>query len=336
MTVEKSKKLFEIAKRSFAGGVGSPRRAEVPIYVERGKGSRVWDVDGNEYIDYLLSFGPLILGHSHPSIIAAIKEQIEKGTMFACANELEIKVSQKIKEHVPCANLVRFANSGSEVCHIIMRLARAYTGKSKIIKFEGHYHGWYDGALINVHTAATALGSRLDPWKIRGSQGIPESVLNDIIIIPWNDLDLLNRIVSRHKDEVAAIITEPVLCNSGGIPPEDGYLKGMRELTEENDMLLLFDEIVTGFRLAMGGAQEYYGVVPDLAAFSKGFGGGVPVSAYAGREDIMEMIADERVYQAGTYNSNPLCLSACLATLTELEKNDEEAFRHLHRIGRRI
>jgi glutamate-1-semialdehyde 2,1-aminomutase len=336
MGTAKSRHLLRLAKKSYAGGVGSPQRANLPLYITRGKGSRIWDVDGNEYIDYLAAFGPLVLGHQHPAIMSAIREQLKKGTMFGFNTELEIKLSQKVKKHVPCADLVRFVSSGSEAIQATIRVARAYTGKEKIIKFEGHYHGWIDSVLISRQPPEAVMGSRISPAKIKGSVGIPDSVLNDIIIAPWNDLDTLRKIVARHKNDVAAIITEPIMCNAGTIPPVDGFLKGLRELTERNDMLLIFDEVITGFRLALGGAQEYYGVVPDLAAFSKAIGGGVPISAFAGTEEVMEQVKEGQAFQPGTYNANPLCCAAALGNLTELEKNNGEAYRHMHRMGDRL
>jgi glutamate-1-semialdehyde 2,1-aminomutase len=296
----------------------------------------MWDVDGNEYIDYLAAFGPLVLGHQHPAIMSAIREQLENGTMFGFNTELEIKLSQKVKKHVPCADLVRFVSSGSEAIQAVIRVARAHTGKDKIIKFEGHYHGWNDNILISRQPPEAVIGSRISPSKIKGSTGIPDSVLGDIVIAPWNDLDILRKIVQRHKNEVAAIITEPIMCNGGTIPPEEGYLKGLRELTLENDVLLLFDEVVTGFRLGLGGAQEYYGVTPDLAAFSKAIGGGVPISAFAGTKEVMEQVVQGQAFQPGTYNANPLCCAAALGNLGELEKNRGEAYARMHQMGEKL
>lgn len=334
--IGKSIELFKEAKKYFAGGVGSPRRAKIPIYIDHGKGSRLWDVNGNEYIDYLLAFGPLLLGHAHPSIIEAVREQLELGTMYACSHPLEVEVSRRLVEIVPGLDKVRFANTGSESCQIIMRLARAYTGKDKIIKFEGHYHGWYDGELISVHPPLDAAGPESSPWNVRASHGIPYNATRDIISIPWNDIEALTRTIEAHKHETAAVIMEPFMCNSGGIPPKEGYLKAVRDLTRENGILLLFDEIVTGFRFALGGAQEYYGVIPDLTALSKGMAGGMPIAAYGGRDDIMELIARGEVYQAGTYNSNPLCLAAVLATLNELSKDEGKIYKKFHALGNRM
>jgi glutamate-1-semialdehyde 2,1-aminomutase len=212
-------------------------------------------------------------------------------------------------------------------------VARAHTGKDKIVKFEGHYHGWIDSVLISRQPPEAVMGSRISPSKIKGSTGIPDSVLDEIIIAPWNDLELLTKIVSRNKNEVAAIITEPVMCNGGTIPPDDGFLKGLRELTEKNDILLIFDEVITGFRLALGGAQEYFGVKPDLAAFSKAIGGGVPISAFAGTQEVMQQVSEGKAFQPGTYNANPLCCAAALGNLTELERNNGEAYKHMHKMG---
>lgn len=278
---EKSKQMFDRALKSIASGVESSSRGiyggyePYPIYIERAEGSKLYDVDGNEYIDYLQALGPTILGNANPRILNFVTEESKKGTIYGLPYEFEIKVAEKLIKDVPCLEKVGFANSGSEAVQMVLRLARAYTGKSKVIKFEGHYHGWLDNICVSGWGSLDVLGPRSNPNKVPAGLGLSKKAYEDLIIVPWNDLDILEKIIEDYKDEVAAVITEPHMGNGGCIPPEDGYLEGMRKLTQENDIVLIFDEVVTGFRLALGGAQQVFGVIPDLATFGKAFRPGI-------------------------------------------------------------
>lgn len=293
-----------------------------PIFMERGKGSRIMDVDKNEYIDYILANGPLILGHAPPKVITAIREQLEKGTLFGAPNELMIKVARKVVDLVPAIDKIEFTNSGVESTMHAIRLARAYTRKDKIIKFDGHYHGAHDYVLLNLgwQSASTHMESNKVPF----TGGIPDSTLQSVLALPWNDLEALEGTIKQHGQEIAAVIMEPIMANCGVILPEEGYLKAVRELTDQNNIVLIFDEIITGFRVALGGAQELYGVTPDLVTLAKALGGGVPIGAYGGKREIMDIIEQGKVIHYGTYNANPLVLAASLATIVELEKGGLE------------
>jgi len=323
---KKSALLYERAKEMIPGGVNSNSRfiPPYPPFIERGKGSKVYDVDGNEYIDYLCGYGPLLLGHLPPRVMEAVKEQLEKGVLFGMCHELEVKVAEKIIKHVPCAGMVKFSNTGTEAVLHALRIARAYNGRDKIIKFSGHYHGW-DNTVLAQSLYAKA-------------RGVPRSAAAETIILPWNDLDALEKEISRHPDEISAVIAEPCMGN-GVIPPNEGVLEGIRKITEENNILLIFDEIITGFRLGLGGAQEYYGVIPDMATLGKAFAAGFPVSAVAGKRKIMEPAAvgtPTAVTHAGTFNSNPLCMAAALATIEQLEEQRNEIYPRLFKFGKEI
>ncbi len=337
--IEKSRELFERAKKVQAGWMGSTGRMRttingVQIYMERGKGSKIIDVDGNELIDYFLNFGALINGHANSSINSAIQEQIEKGTMYGLGNELEIKLSEKLIKHIPCAELVNFHNSGSEAVHSALRLARAYTGKDKIIKFEGHYHGWHDS--VDISAFSPPRGSNERPEPVFGSPaGQPKSVLQDIIILPWNNPEILENTIKEHIDELACVIMEPIEL-AHGIMPKEGYLETVREMTEKYGVLLIFDEVKTMFRLGLGGAQEYLGVEPDLFTCSKSMGGGLPISAFGGKKEVMELVSQGKVPVKGTYNANSISLGGALANLKELEKGDGKAYDNMYKIGKKL
>lgn len=340
----KSKALYERACKVLPEGVSSPVRGPrfhtpYPVYMKRGRGSRIFDVDGNEYIDFMMAFGPLILGHSPPKVVEAVRRALEDGTMTGTAHEIEVEVAERINRIVPNADLVRFANTGTEATMHAIRVARGYTGKKKILKFEGHFHGNHDYVLVNLGPPTGVLGSRISPTRIPNGPGIPEETLVNTIVIPWNDADILEKIVKRHANELAAVITEPVMANCGHIAPKPGYLKAMREITADNDVLLLFDEVITGFRLAPGGAQEYFGIDADLVAMAKALGAGFPIAAFAGKREVMETLVAAKgppVHNSGTYNGNPLCLHAARAALDELTANDGAAYKHLHSIGNRL
>ncbi len=309
--------LLEKAHRVLPGGTFGNTPADV-IIVE-GKGSRVWDDDGNEYIDYLIGSGPMIVGHAHPEVTAAVQAQLEHGTTFFANNPQGIELAAVIVDAVPCADKVRFASTGSEADAFAIRLARAYTGRSKILKFEGGYHGYSDYGLMSL--APKKPGNSPEP--IPDSAGIPETIKNDILVAPFNDADAVESLLKEHENSIAAVIMEPL---QRLIPPQPGFLEAIRELTIARDVLLVFDEVVTGFRMAFGGAQEYYGVVPDLCTLGKAIGGGFPLSAVAGREDIMALFdrgraaPDRFVPQVGTLSGNPIAAAAGLATLAILKR----------------
>ncbi|TCK03960.1 glutamate-1-semialdehyde 2,1-aminomutase [Phorcysia thermohydrogeniphila] len=319
MEVRRSKELFEEAKKYIPGGVNSPVRAfksvgGTPRFIAKAKGSHIWDVDGNEYVDYVCSWGPMILGHAHPAVVEAIKEQAEKGTSFGAPTELEVELAKMIVDLVPGVEKVRMVNSGTEATMSAIRLARGYTRRNKVIKFEGGYHGHVDALLVKA-------GSGLTTFGVPTSPGIPEDFAKHTITVPFNDIDALKRVIDEVGDDVAAVIMEPVMANAGLIIPEDGYLEKVRELTAEKGIVLIFDEVITGFRLSLGGAQEYFGITPDLSCFGKIIGGGLPVGAFGGKKEIMDYLAPEGpVYQAGTLSGNPLAMVAGIATLRELQK----------------
>lgn len=336
-TKELSKSLFERSRKSLAGGVSSNVRFGgplPPLFFDHGQGSKISDVDGNEYVDYALGQGPLILGHSPPSVLEAVRKALEKGQLYAGQHELEITLSEKLQEMIPCAELVRYSNSGSEIVQAALRLARAYTGRERVIKFEGHYHGWFDNVLISVHPSLELAGPRDAPYAVPGSAGQARSALDDVVVLPWNDLKIFEGALGEHKGEIAAVIMEPIMCNTGCILPKPGYLEGVREACSREGILLIFDEIITGFRLGSSGAQGYFGVIPDLAAFGKAMAGGVPISCLAGKRELMELIASNRVNHSGTFNSNVMVMAAAVATLSALE--DAGVYERLYGLGQRL
>lgn len=332
---ERSEAMLARSRKSLAGGVSSPFRAKapVPLFFQDGKGAHLWDVDGNEYIDYQLAWGPMILGYSNPNIAARVREAAGKPLSYGSQHELEIVVAEKIQSMVPCAERVAFTSSGSETIQLAHRLARAFTGRPLILKFEGHYHGWMDGALHSYKPREEETGPLERPCAVAGSRGQVANSVENVVVSPWNRLDLLRDILGRHEGEIAAIFLEPVLCNSGCLMPEPGYLQGVRELAARHGCLLVFDEVITGFRINPGGAQKHFGVTPDLATFGKAVGGGVPLSVIAGRADIMEQMFHGGVVFGGTFNGNPLSLAGAAACLEELDKDGGAALRHANRMG---
>ena len=335
-STEISQSTWSRAKGSLAGGVGSAARVSLmPFFASHGRGSRLFDLDGNEYIDYVLAYGPLVLGHAPEPVITAVRNQLEKGTMFGMGFEEEYLLAEEVVRAVPCCDLVRFTNSGTESLHFLLRLARAFTGREKVVKFEGHYHGWTDDIFISVKPSAN-FGPEKAPIPLRESPGQPSDAPDNLIILPWNDLKIVEDTLSKRGHEIAAVILEPVMFYHGGIPPEEGYLQELRDLTERYHILFIFDEIVTGFRLALGGAQEYFGVVPDLCALAKGFAAGLPLAGFGGRHNIMELVADNRVPHMGTYNTNPLAVVGALAALRELARNDCAALKSMSLRGREL
>lgn len=315
--------MFEEAKKYLVGGMASALHKapwqEYPIFITRGKGSRLYDLDGNEYIDYMGGFGPMILGYAPEVLNEAVKKQLELGTHFAAPSDTLIELSKKLVENIPCAEKVCYQCTGSEANMFAMRLARAYTGKQKILKFEGHYHGWSDEEKVsNAAGSLQELGPRSNPWKVLQSFG--QRPADDIIVAPWNDLDYLEELFKRRGHEIAGVITEQIMLNAEPVYPKPGFLEGLRELTTKYGIVLIFDEVITGFRLSLGGAQKYFGVTPDLATFAKSMAGGYPIAAIAGKEEIL-MAGDAPV---GTFNGNPLSVAAALATIGELEKGAYE------------
>lgn len=326
----KSKKLWNQAQRYMPGGVNSPVRAfkavnGAPVFVERGKGSRIWDVDGNEYIDYVCSWGPLILGHANKEVVARLRKAIANGTSFGIPSERESELARKIIRAVPSIEKVRFVNSGTEATMSAIRLARAYTGRSIAVKFEGCYHGHADGLLVKAGSGATTLGVPTSP-------GVPPEYAGCTMTLPYNDIKAVATACKNHGKEIACVIVEPIAGNMGVIPPAEGFLASLRDITERYGIVLVFDEIITGFRVTYGGAQKLYKIMPDLTTLGKIIGGGMPVGAYGGKAELMDMMAPSGpVYQAGTLSGNPIAVEAGLATLDILSRAG--AYKKLERLG---
>jgi glutamate-1-semialdehyde 2,1-aminomutase len=333
MIQARSQKLFDEALRYLPGGVNSPVRAfravgGTPFFAQRAHGARVEDVDGNSYIDYVCTWGPSILGHAHPAVIAAVKEAADRGTSLGIPHPLEVEMARKICEWVPSVQKVRMTNSGTEATMSAVRLARGFTRRDKIIKFEGCYHGHADSLLVKAGSGALTLGQP-------DSAGIPAALAALTLPLPFNDADALRRAFEQNRGEIAAVIVEPIPANAGLIPPQPGFLETMRDLCTAHDTLLIFDEVMTGFRLGRGGAQERLGIRPDLSCFGKVIGGGLPVGALGGRAEIMDFLAPlGPVYQAGTLSGNPLAMAAGLAQLRILE--EENVFAKLEELGAQL
>ena len=319
MQLSKSEALFTEAQKYIPGGVNSPVRSfksvgGTPPFISRGQGARVWDVDGNEYIDYLGSWGPLVLGHAHPAVVEAVKNTSEGGTSFGAPVEQEVELAKIICDGLPSVELVRLVSSGTEACMSAIRLARAFTNRDKIIKFAGCYHGHADGLLVKAGSGALTHG-------IPTSAGVPESYASETLVADYNDIDSVDKFFQANPTSIAAVIIEPVAGNMGVVPPAPGFLRDLRKITEDHSALLIFDEVITGFRVGPNGAQGLFGITPDITTMGKIIGGGLPVGAYGGRKDVMQMVAPlGAMYQAGTLSGNPLAVSAGIATLTELQK----------------
>lgn len=324
----KSKELYAKAVKVMPGGVNSPARAfksvgDHPLFIDHAKGSRLYDVDGNSYIDYSLSFGPLILGHADDKVVKSVQDAAVKGTSFGAPTELETTMAELVMERVPSIEMVRMVSSGTEATLAALRLARGYTGKSKILKFEGCYHGHSDSLLIKAGSGVATLG-------LPDSPGVPEGTAKNTITVPYNDEESLKEAFDKFGDDIAAVIMEPVAGNMGVVPPVEGYLQFVRDITEKNNSLLIFDEVMTGFRVGYNSAQGHFGITPDLTCLGKVIGGGLPVGAYGGKKEIMERIAPAGdIYQAGTLSGNPLAMSAGLATLSQLTPESYEYFGKL-------
>ena len=308
-----SEELFKISKSIVPGGVNSPVRAfePYPFFVKEAKGSHIVDIDGNDYIDYCLAYGPILLGHSDDDVMNDVYAQMQKGTAYGAPTENEVKLAQEVIDRVPCAEMVRFVNSGTEATMAAIRLARGFTGKSKIVKFEGAYHGAHDYVLVKSGSGAACLPD---------SAGIPVETTQNTLSVPFNNVEALTKLIEEERENIACVIVEPVMGNIGCVEPNVKFLKFLREITEENGIVLIFDEVITGFRVSRGGAQSYYGVKPDLVTFAKVLGGGFPIGAYAGKKEIMSLIAPNGpVYQAGTFSGNPISIQAGLSTLKKLD-----------------
>src|SRR5512144_437459 len=319
MSGARSRRLFEEAKKHIPGGVNSPVRAfrsvgGEPLFIKKAKGSKIFDADGKAYIDYVLSWGPMILGHAHPRVTAALKKAISDGTSFGAPTELEITLAKLVKKAVPSIELVRMASSGTEATMSAIRVARGFTGRDKILKFDGGYHGHGNSLLVKA-------GSGVATFGLPDSPGVPADLAKLTITIPYNDLDAFKDIAFREGEQIACIIVEPVAGNMGCVPPEPGFLEGLRKVCDQYGILLIFDEVMTGFRVAYGGAQQLYKIRPDLTCLGKVIGGGLPVGAFGGRREIMENVAPVGpIYQAGTLSGNPLAMTAGIETLKELAK----------------
>lgn len=332
LDLTQSKRFYERAQHCIPGGVNSPARAfdsvgGTPLFIERAEGAYLEDVDGHQYLDYVGSWGPMIFGHAHPDVVGAVQDQAEKSTSFGAPTEIEIEVAELVCDLVPSIDKVRMVNSGTEATMSAARLARGYTGRDKVIKFEGNYHGHGDFFLIAAGSGPMTLGKPDSP-------GVTEGNAKDTLLAPYNDIEHVQRLVEANEDEVACIIVEPIAGNMGCIPPEPGFLEGLRELCDRHDIVLIFDEVMTGFRVAPGGAQERYGVTPDLTCLGKIIGGGLPVGAYGGRKEIMDYVAPTGpVYQAGTLSGNPLAMRAGHAVLSKIAEEKDEVYAELEAFG---
>ena len=327
----RSEQLFQRAVKRIPGGVNSPVRAfgsvdEAPRFIQGAVGSKIFDVDGNAYTDYIGSWGPMILGHNDERIKEAVIRASENGLSFGCATEREVEMAEFICERIPHVEMIRMVNSGTEAVMSAIRTARGYTGKNKIIKFAGCYHGHTDAMLVSAGSGVMTSG-------VPDSAGVPKGCTQDTMIAVYNDLDSVEKLMAESQDQVAAVIVEPVAANMGVVPPEDGFLQGLRDLCDKHKALLIFDEVITGFRLRFGGAAEYYGVTPDMVTYGKIIGAGMPVGAYGGRKEIMEMVAPSGpVYQAGTLSGNPIAMAAGLAQLKILWE-DQDIYKRLFQKG---
>lgn len=330
---ERSQQLWKEANIFLIGGVNSPVRAfkavgGSPLFINRAKGPMIYDVDGQGYYDYVGSWGPMILGHAHPDVISAVKKTMLQGTSFGAPTEQEVRLAELIVKLVPSVERVRMVNSGTEATMSAIRLARGYTGRDKIVKFEGCYHGHVDSLLVKAGSGATTLG-------MPDSKGVPLSLAQETITLPFNDIGTFKKVLQDSARQIAAVILEPVVGNMGVVPPKKGYLEEIRELTERFDILLIFDEVMTGFRLAPGGAQELFGITPDLTCLGKIIGGGLPVGAFGGKKEIMEYLAPTGpVYQAGTLSGNPIAMTAGIKTLEYLQKKD--VYKQLEKKGQKL
>lgn len=332
----RSIRAFQHSQKYLAGGVSSMMRASAkpfPLFFKAASGVTLTDYDNRKYIDYTLGWGPLILGHSHPAVIKAARSQLERFQHLGAQHELEAQVARKICEMIPSAKLVAFSNTGSEAVQVAIRLARAFSGRRKFIKFEGHYHGWFDNILFSYHPNGRDLRLRR---PVTVSEGQAPSGIEDAYVLPWNDPTVLEKTLKEHHDEIAAIITEPILCNSSCLMPRPGYLAKVRALAKRYGIVLIFDEVITGFRVSPGGVQVMLGIKPDLTTLGKALAAGFPLSAVAGRKDIMDLVPQRRVVHAGTFNGNPVALAAAKACLDVVSARDGRALKKIQKLGQRL
>ena len=334
MKISKSEWLFEQSQKRIPGGVNSPVRAfgsvgRTPLFIDRGEGSHITDVDGNRFLDYVCSWGPGILGHAHPAVVQAVQEACQKGLTYGAPTEKEWRLAELIHEAMPSVEKVRLVSSGTEAVMSAIRVARGYTGRDKILKFKGNYHGHSDGLLVKAGSAALTTA-------VPDSSGVPVSYTQNTLVALYNDTDSVGKLMEEYRDQVAAVIVEPVAANMGVVLPKAGFLEYLREITTRYGALLIFDEVITGFRLGFGGAQEYFGIVPDLTTLGKIVGGGMPMAAYGGRTDIMDMVSPVGpVYQAGTLSGNPIATTAGIVTL-EILKEHPEYYEDIEQKARRL
>ena len=332
----KSTAFYERTRKHLAGGVSSNVRyasVPVPLYFERGEGARLWDVDGNMHIDYVLGNGPAILGHAPKPVVEAVARSLTDGQVYAAQHPRETALAERLCRLLPGAEVVRFATSGTEAVLMALRLARAFTGRTRILKFEGHYHGWSDQAYISARPSLNEAGPASAPVPVAGSPGMPPSVLDDVVVAGWNDLAAVAAAFDRHPGEIAGVIMEPVMVNGGTVVPDPGYLEGVRELCRSRGALLVLDEVITGFRIGLRGAQGKFGVNADLAVYAKAVAAGFPLAVVAGRRDVMDTLADKGVMHGGTYNGNVQSMAAALAALDELERDGGAVYRGLEKRG---
>ena len=334
-----SQALYEEAQQYLAGGVNSNFRLGTqpsPLFFDRAEAAHLFDVDDNRYVDYVLGMGPNILGHAPAVIISAIEASLEQGVLYAGQHRAEIDLARRFCEMVPCADLVRFGSSGSEMDQAALRVARAHTGRSLVVKFEGHYHGWFDTILVSTLPPLDKAGPDDAPTPVLMTAGQSAAAALDVAVLPWNDLGAVERFLAERGGETAAVIMEPILCNTCVIHPKQGYLEGVRRLCDQHGVVLIFDEVITGFRVAPGGAQELLGVMPDLAVYAKALGAGYPIAALAGKREIMQLIGRGDVLHGGSYNTNVVSTVAALNALNELDLNDGDAYREMTRLGTRL
>ncbi|MEO9894177.1 aspartate aminotransferase family protein [Aurantibacter sp.] len=333
----KSAVLLERSKKVLAGGVSSEfRKFNHPhaLFYDHAEGVYTYDVDGNKYLDFTLSQGPMIVGHSHPHVLKRVQEYSEKGQLFAGQHILEIELAEKLNKYIPSADLMRFCLDGSTAIQTALRVARAKTGRNKFIRFEGHYHGWLDNVSWGLTLDEEKMGTRENPNSLPWTSGIANNIEQEFIVLPWNDLELVAKIMNENYKDIAAIITEPIMCNSGCILPEEGFLKGLREICTKYNSALIFDEVITGFRTGLGGAQKYFNITPDLSVFAKALASGYPISAIVGKKEWMQLIAEGKVIHAGTMNSACALIAAALGTIEVLE--EDGTHKRIFALGHRL
>jgi len=341
MTTAQSKANYQESQTFLAGGVASSLRAAmkpVPLFVESASGATIKDVDGNEYIDYLLAYGPLILGHSHPVLTEKIQQQMKKGYTYGLQHKGEIELAKRLTELLPCADKVSLSGSGTEAVMLAIRLAKEYTGKTKVVRFHGHYHGWSDTIFTSFPSPDMLQGGDNHPSEqvLPGTGGQSKKALEEVILIPWNDFEALEETLKKHKDEIAAVISEPVMCNSGCIHPKPGYLEKIRELTKLHGIVMILDEVITGFRLGISGAHGRFGIQPDIVTIGKALGGGIAISAVGGHHQIMSLVEHGKVGHLGTLNGNGVSTAAALTVIEELSKNSGAAYHRMEKITKQL